>query len=46
MLHDILGPALLSTLEPNEFITTLVLQASFVRFAYPAGSSGDIGSFA
>jgi acyl-coenzyme A thioesterase PaaI-like protein len=31
MLHDTLGPALIATLEPDRFITTLDLQASFVR---------------
>jgi uncharacterized protein (TIGR00369 family) len=31
MLHDTLGPALLATLEPDQFITTLELKASFLR---------------
>jgi uncharacterized protein (TIGR00369 family) len=35
MLHDTLGPALLSTIGPDQFITTLDLQATFVRPAYP-----------
>src|SRR5262245_36758681 len=35
MLHDTLGPALIATLEPGEFILTLDLQASFVWPAYP-----------
>jgi acyl-coenzyme A thioesterase PaaI-like protein len=36
MLHETLGPALIATLEPDRFITTLDLQASFVRPAYRA----------
>jgi uncharacterized protein (TIGR00369 family) len=35
MLHDTLGPALLATLEPGHFISTLNLKATFVRPAYP-----------
>jgi acyl-coenzyme A thioesterase PaaI-like protein len=35
MLHDTLGPALIATLEPDRFITTLDLQATFVGPDYP-----------
>jgi uncharacterized protein (TIGR00369 family) len=35
MLHDTVGPALLATLEPGQFITTLDLNASFLRPAFP-----------
>jgi uncharacterized protein (TIGR00369 family) len=35
MLHDTLGPALLATLQPTEFMSTLDLTTSFLRPAYP-----------
>jgi uncharacterized protein (TIGR00369 family) len=35
MLHDTVGPALLAVLAPGEFITTLTLDATFLRPAYP-----------
>ena len=35
MLHDTVGPSLLATLEPGQFITTLDLNTSFLRPAYP-----------
>ena len=35
MLHDVVGPALLATLGPRQFITTLDLNASFFRPAFP-----------
>jgi acyl-coenzyme A thioesterase PaaI-like protein len=35
MLHDVVGPAVLATLEPNEFISTLHLNAIFQRPAFP-----------
>jgi uncharacterized protein (TIGR00369 family) len=35
MLHDTVGPAVLATLEPGQFIITLDLQANFLRSAYP-----------
>jgi uncharacterized protein (TIGR00369 family) len=41
MLHDTVGPALLATLEPGQFITTLDLQTSFLRPAYPGRLVGS-----
>jgi uncharacterized protein (TIGR00369 family) len=35
MLYDTVGPALLATLEPGQFISTLDLKASFLRPAFP-----------
>ena len=35
MLPDTVGPALLATIEPDQFITTLDLKASFLRSAFP-----------
>jgi uncharacterized protein (TIGR00369 family) len=35
MLHDVVGPALLATLEPGEFIETLDLDANFLRPTFP-----------
>jgi uncharacterized protein (TIGR00369 family) len=35
MLYDTVGPALLATLEPGQFISTLDLKASFLRPALP-----------
>ena len=35
MLYDMVGPALLATLEPGQFISTLDLKASFLRPAFP-----------
>jgi uncharacterized protein (TIGR00369 family) len=35
MLYDTVGPALLATLEPGQFIATLDLKASFLRPAFP-----------
>lgn len=35
MLHDVVGPALLATLEPDQFISTLDLNAKFLRPAFP-----------
>ena len=35
MLYDTVGPALLATLEPGQFISTLDLNARFVRPALP-----------
>jgi uncharacterized protein (TIGR00369 family) len=35
MLHDVVGPAFLATLEPGEFISTLDLKATFLRPAFP-----------
>ena len=35
MLHDTVGPAVLATLEPGQFIITLDLNANFLRSAYP-----------
>jgi uncharacterized protein (TIGR00369 family) len=35
MLYDTVGPALLATLEPGQFISTLDLKASFLRKAFP-----------
>jgi uncharacterized protein (TIGR00369 family) len=34
MLHDVVGPALLATLEPDQFISTLDLNAKFLRPAF------------
>ncbi len=44
MLHDTVGPALLSTLEPDEFQSTLGLTASFLRPVRPGriGASGRV----
>jgi uncharacterized protein (TIGR00369 family) len=36
MLHDTVGPAVLATLEPDQFISTLDLKATFLRPAFPA----------
>jgi acyl-coenzyme A thioesterase PaaI-like protein len=41
MLHDVVGPALLATLEPNQFITTLDLNSSFLRSAVPGRIVGS-----
>ena len=41
MLHDVVGPALLATLEPTEFITTIDLKSSFLRPAYPGRLYGE-----
>jgi uncharacterized protein (TIGR00369 family) len=35
MLHDTVGPAVLATLEPDQFIVTLDLEATFLSPAYP-----------
>jgi uncharacterized protein (TIGR00369 family) len=35
MLYDTVGPALLATLEPGRFISTLELKTSFLRTAKP-----------
>ena len=35
MLYDTVGPALLATQEPGQFIATLDLKASFLRAAFP-----------
>jgi uncharacterized protein (TIGR00369 family) len=35
MLYDTVGPALLATLEPGQFISTLDLNARFLRPAFP-----------
>jgi uncharacterized protein (TIGR00369 family) len=35
MLHDTVGPALLATLEPGQFISTLDLKANFLRPVLP-----------
>ena len=35
MLYDTVGPALLATLEPDEFQSTVELKASFIRPARP-----------
>ncbi len=35
MLYDTLGPALLATLEPGQFISTMELKASFLRPVSP-----------
>jgi uncharacterized protein (TIGR00369 family) len=35
MLYDTVGPALLATLEPGQFISTLDLKASFLQRAFP-----------
>jgi uncharacterized protein (TIGR00369 family) len=35
MLYDTVGPALLATLGPGQFISTLDLKASFLRPAFP-----------
>jgi uncharacterized protein (TIGR00369 family) len=35
MLYDTVGPALLATLEPDQFISTLDLKASFLQRAFP-----------
>jgi uncharacterized protein (TIGR00369 family) len=35
MLHDTVGPALLATLDPSQFISTLELRSSFLRPAFP-----------
>jgi uncharacterized protein (TIGR00369 family) len=35
MLYDTVGPTLLATLEPHEFISTLDLQTTFLRPARP-----------
>ena len=35
MLYDTVGPCVLATLEPDEFIETLALQTCFVRPAFP-----------
>jgi acyl-coenzyme A thioesterase PaaI-like protein len=40
MLHDTLGPALIGTLEPDRFITTLDLQASFCRTSLSGPTRG------
>jgi uncharacterized protein (TIGR00369 family) len=35
MLHDTVGPALLATLEPDQFQSTLELKANFLRPVRP-----------
>jgi uncharacterized protein (TIGR00369 family) len=35
MLYDTLGPALLATLDPGQFISTLDLNARFLRPTFP-----------
>lgn len=35
MLHDVVGPAVLGTLEPRQFISTIDLKANFLRPAFP-----------
>jgi uncharacterized protein (TIGR00369 family) len=35
MLHDTVGPAVLATLEPDQFIVTLDLKSTFLRPVYP-----------
>lgn len=35
MLHDVVGPAVLATLESDQFISTLDLNVSFLRPAFP-----------
>jgi uncharacterized protein (TIGR00369 family) len=35
MLHDTVGPALLATLDPSQFTSTLELRSSFLRPAFP-----------
>jgi len=35
MLHDTLGPAVIATLEPGQFITTVNLDSQFLQRAYP-----------
>jgi uncharacterized protein (TIGR00369 family) len=41
MLYDTVGPALLATLEPGEFISTMELKASFFRSVSPGRISGN-----
>ena len=43
MLYDTVGPALLATLEPDQFQSTLQLNVSFLRTVGPAGSSPGAG---
>jgi uncharacterized protein (TIGR00369 family) len=43
MLHDVVGPALLATLKPDEFIVTLDLNSSFLRPAFPGRLVGKGG---
>jgi uncharacterized protein (TIGR00369 family) len=40
MLYDTVGPALLATLEPGQFISTLDLNARFLRPAFPGRRVG------
>src|SRR5262249_42692146 len=35
MLHDVLGPVVIATLEPGQFITTLSLDSRFLAPAFP-----------
>jgi acyl-coenzyme A thioesterase PaaI-like protein len=44
MLYDTMGPALLATLEPDQFQSTLDLKVSFLRPVKPAESSVEGGS--
>jgi uncharacterized protein (TIGR00369 family) len=41
MLYDTMGPALLATLEPDQFQSTLDLQVSFLRPARPGRFVGS-----
>jgi uncharacterized protein (TIGR00369 family) len=41
MLHDTVGPALLATLKPDQFITTLDLNSTFLRPAAPGRLVGS-----
>lgn len=40
MLYDTVGPALLATLEPGQFISTMELKASFLRPVSPGRIAG------
>ncbi|HEV8167006.1 MAG TPA: PaaI family thioesterase [Actinomycetota bacterium] len=43
MLYDTVGPALLATLEPDQFQSTLQLDVHFLRPVRPAGSPARVG---
>jgi uncharacterized protein (TIGR00369 family) len=45
MLFDTVGPALLATLEPDQFQSTLQLNVSFLRPVRPGRLAGKVGSF-
>jgi acyl-coenzyme A thioesterase PaaI-like protein len=44
MLYDTVGPALLATLEPDQFQSTLELNVNFLRSIRPEGSSARVVS--